>query len=140
MGRLPITKPRALPARRSTLGLVRPVIEDLIRELLSRHRALGRVDLDDIAEVIGSRAVVCVSYEETEHIVASLEAEGLRVGEPLDADDIRVIQSVIGSARRLQAELRRRPTVDEIAAACGHAPHTVRRALEHGRRAARPHG
>jgi hypothetical protein len=119
---------------------VRPIIEDVIRELLTRHRALGRVELDDIAEVIDEHAALRVSYEETEHIVASLEAEGLRVGEPLDADDVSVIQSVIGSAWRLRAELQRRPTVDEIAAACGHAPQTVRRALEHGRRAARPRG
>lgn len=113
---------------------MRPVIDDMVRELVARHRVTGRVDLNDITEVIDGRAV---TYEEVEHIVERLEAEGLRVAEPLDGNDVGVIRTVIESARRLNAELRRRPTVLEIALACGHAPHTVRRALEHGRSAGR---
>ena len=33
---------------------MRPLIEDILREFLARHRASGRVHLNDLAEVIGS--------------------------------------------------------------------------------------
>ncbi|WP_438023096.1 sigma-70 domain-containing protein [Sorangium sp. So ce233] len=111
---------------------MRPVIDDMIQELLTRHRPSGRVDLNDIAEVIDRRAV---SYEEVEHIIDRLESEGLRVAEPLDPGDVEVLRAVLESARRLAAELGRRPTIGEIALACGHAPHAVRRALEQAGRA-----
>lgn len=108
---------------------MRPVILRIIEELLARHRVEGRVDLNDIAEVIGDRAV---SYEEVEHIVDRLEAEGLRVGEPVDDQDVGVMRVVLEHARALRASLGRTPTVDEIAAASGHPTHVVRRALERG--------
>ena len=73
---------------------------------------------------------------ELKAIIGRLESEGLRVGEPLSGRDIGVIRSVIVAGHRLSAKLRRRPTVDEIAVACGHPPFVVRRALEHGRAAA----
>jgi hypothetical protein len=125
---------------------VRNLIEGIVEELLKRHRAPSRaghlqtaqrperVDLNDIAEVIGSRAV---TYEEVEYIIMRLEAEGLNVGEPLSTNDIAIMRHIIVTAHRLNARLRRRPTVDEIAIDSGHPPHTVRRALEHGRSAAR---
>lgn len=90
------------------------------------------MDLNDIAEVIDRRAI---SYEEVEYIIDRLESEGLRVAEPLDPGDVEVLRAVLASARRLAAELGRRPTVGEIALACGHAPHAVRRALEQAGRA-----
>lgn len=111
---------------------VRPVVESILRELLTRHRATGHVHLNDIAEVIGARAV---TYDEVEHLVVSLEAEGLRVGEPLDGQDIAVIKQVLESARALRAELERAPTVEEIAARSGLATYAVRRALEYGKSA-----
>jgi hypothetical protein len=113
---------------------VRPLLESILGELLSRHRGTGRVDLNDITEVIGGRAV---SYEEVDRLIGELEAAGLRVAEPLSGQDVVVMRSVIVSAHRLRARLSRRPTVDEIASECGHPPHAVRRALEHGRLAAR---
>jgi DNA-binding MarR family transcriptional regulator len=108
---------------------MRPVILHIIDELLERHRAQGRVDLNDIDEVIGDRAV---SYEEVEHIVDRLEAEGLEVGEPVDEHDIGVIRQVLEHARALRASLDRTPTVTEIARASGHPAHVVRRSLERG--------
>jgi hypothetical protein len=114
-----------------------PRIEAIVAELLERHRRTGRVDLDDIAEVVGLRAV---SYEEVELIIERLEAEGLRVGEPLDEGDVAVMHAILAAARRLRLELGRRPTIEEIAAASDHAPHTVRRALEHAQRASRAGG
>jgi Sigma-70 region 3 len=108
---------------------VRPVVESILGELLARHRAAGHVHLNDIAEVIGARSV---TYDEVEHLIVSLEAEGLRVGEPLDGQDITVMKQVLAAARALRAELERAPTVEEIAARSGHANHVVRRALEYG--------
>ena len=110
-------------------------VEAIFQELLGRHRAAGRVHLNDLAEVIGVRAVTA---EEVEELIDRLEAEGLRVGEALDGDDIDVLGAVLASARRLQVSLGRRPTVDEIARDAGCAVHEVRRALEHGSAAARP--
>lgn len=114
-----------------------PLVEEVVAELLARHRGTGRVDLDDIAEVVGLRAV---SYEEVDLIIERLEAEGLRVGEPLDEGDVAVMHAILAAARRLRLELGRRPTVEEIAAASGHAPYTVRRALEQVQRAGRAGG
>lgn len=116
---------------------MRPVVESILGELLTRHRATGHVHLNDIAEVIGDRSV---TYDEVEHLIVSLEAEGLRVGEPLDGQDIAVIKQVLESARALRAELERAPTVEEIAARSGLAPHAVRRALEYGKSAGRKAG
>ena len=113
---------------------MRSLIETIVLELVGRHRVAGRVDLDDIAEVIDGRAV---SYDEIDLIIGRLEAEGLRVGGPLSGQDVVVMRSVILSAHRLQQRLGRRPTVDEIAAECGHPARAVRRVLEQGRRAAR---
>lgn len=90
--------------------------------------------LNDLAEVIGTRAV---TYDEVELLITRLEEEGLRVGELLDTQDIDVMQAVLTVARRLRDTLCRPPTVDEVAAASGYAPHQVRRALEHGKSANR---
>lgn len=114
-----------------------PLVEAVVAELLERHRGTGRVDLDDIAEVVGPRAV---SYEEVDLIIERLEAEGLRVGEPLDEADVAVMHAILAAARRLRLDLGRSPTVEETATASGHAQHTVRRALEHAQRAIRAAG
>jgi Sigma-70 region 3 len=115
---------------------VRPVIAEILAELLARHRGTGRVHLDDLSEVIGVRAV---TQDEIEHLVSRLEAEGLRVGEALDDRDIGDLRAVLASARRLGATLGRRPSVDEIAGDVGLPDHAVRRALDHAGRA-RPVG
>jgi hypothetical protein len=114
--------------------MARPLIDDVVLELLDRHQSSGRVDLNDIADVIGTRAV---TYEDVDEIITRLEAQGLSVGDSLTDREVDVMRSVVAAARRLNAELRRRPTVDEIAADSGHSAHTVRRALEHGGRPAR---
>ena len=106
---------------------MRPVVKAILTELLARHRASGRVHLNDIDEVIGA---VPVSYDEVDAIVAGLEAEGLAVGEPPDDAAITVMREVMASARRLRAASGRAPTVEEIAGDSGHAAHLVRRALE----------
>lgn len=115
--------------------MVRPLADSILSDLLARHRSEGRVHLNDIAEVIGGRAV---TPEEIEAIIDGLEAEGLRVGEPLDGQDVNLMQMVLGSARRLRERLGRRPTVVEIAADAGCPEHVVRRALEQGASAAVP--
>ena len=115
---------------------MRPVVEAIVTELLARHRASGRVHLNDIDEVIGSAPV---SYDEVDALIARLEAEGLAVGEPPDDAAIVVMREVVASARRLRGALGRAPdrapTVAEIALDSGHAEHLVRRALESARSA-----
>jgi Sigma-70 region 3 len=110
---------------------VRPVVESILVELIGRHKQDGRVHLNDIAEVIGDRAL---TYDEVEGLVTCLEAEGLEVGEPPDAREIGVMRDVLATARRLRGELGRRPKVDEIAKLSGHPARAVRRALENGSR------
>ncbi|UQA63424.1 sigma-70 domain-containing protein [Polyangium aurulentum] len=109
---------------------MRPLIKSIVEELIDRHASAGRVDLNDIAEAIDARAV---SYDEVEYIVTRLEAEGLEVGEPIDAAEVRVMRTVIGAARNLRSSLKRSPTIAEIAAVSGHTQQAVRRALERGR-------
>jgi hypothetical protein len=111
---------------------VRPVVQEILGELLARHRGTGRVHLDDLAEVIGVRAV---TPEEIEHLIDQLEAAGLRVGEALDERDVSDLRTVLDSARRLRASLGRRPSVEEIAGDAGLPDHAVRRALDHATRA-----
>jgi hypothetical protein len=106
---------------------MRPLISAVYSELVARHRESGRIDLDDIAEVIGTRAV---SYDEVEYLVDRLEADGFEVGEGIGASDVEIMREVLESARGLRGSLGRSPTVDEIALASGKAPHVVRRALE----------
>jgi hypothetical protein len=113
---------------------MRPAIDAIVQELLRRHRASGRVHLNDLGEVIGVQAV---TQAEIEEIVDRLEAEGLRVGEALDGEDVSVLRAVLDAARRLEGSLGRRPTVSEIAREAGCADHEVRRALEHGAGASR---
>jgi hypothetical protein len=116
---------------------VRALVEEIGDELLLRYKAAGRVHLDDIDAVIGTRAV---SYDEVEYLITRLEGEGLRVGEPLDERDVGVMRAVLASARALRGELGRPPTVEEVATASGQALHVVRRALEDARGAARGRG
>jgi len=113
---------------------MRPAIEAIVEQLLRRHRASGRVHLNDLGEVIGVQAI---TQAEIEEIVDRLEAEGLRVGEALDDEDVSVLRAVLDAVRRLRASLGRRPTVAEIAREAGCAEHEVRRALEHGAGASR---
>lgn len=112
---------------------MRPALAAILTELLTRHRASGRVHLNDIDEVIDRTPV---SYDEVDALIAALEAEGLAVGEPPDDAAIAVMREVMASARRLREASGRAPSVEEIAAASGHAAHVVRRALESARSAA----
>jgi hypothetical protein len=112
---------------------MRPLVLAILDELLTRHRSSGRVHLNDIAEVIDARPV---TYDEVEQLITRLEAEGLEVGEPLNNHDIGVLRHVLTCARRLRSELRRKPTVNEVARDSGYPAHAVRRALEHGKSAA----
>ena len=107
--------------------LVRPLISELFDQLVVRHRESRRIDLDDIAEVIGTRAV---SYDEVDHLVERLESEGFSVGEGIDESDVETMRRVLEEARQLRVALGRTPTVDEIAAAVGKPVYAVRRALE----------
>lgn len=108
---------------------MRPLILSLVELLLGRHRASGRVELDDIAEAIGERAV---SYDEVEFIVERLEAEGLLVGEPMGDAELAMTAGVLDKARELRKTLGRTPTVTEVASALGFSTHAVRRALQRG--------
>lgn len=107
-----------------------PLITNIFDQLVTRHRDTKRIDLDDIDEVIGTRAV---SYDEVEMLVDRLEAEGFSVGEGIGSSDVEVMQQVLAQARTLRASLGRNPTVDEIATASGKPVYVVRRALERAR-------
>lgn len=113
---------------------MRPVVAGILSELLERHAAEGRVDLDDLAEVIGGRAV---TYEEIEILVDQLEARGLVVGEPPSEDEVRAMREVLDAARALKSELGRAPSIEEIAARSGKSERVVRRSIERGRRTRR---
>lgn len=112
---------------------VRLFIDGIVSSLVARHRASGRVELDDLDEAIGSNAV---SYDEVDHIIERLEAEGLRVAEPLTPADIVTMRGIVEVARSLRARLQRTPTVAEIEAESGRPAHEVRRALQAARRIA----
>jgi len=109
------------------LGGVRAEIATFIDALVERHAATDRVDLNDIAEVIGTSAV---SYDEVEHIITELERRGCTVaGEP-SPRELALMHDVVSAARKLAGELGRRPTVDELADHLSQPAFVVRRALE----------
>jgi Sigma-70 region 3 len=108
---------------------VRPVIASIIDDLVTRHGTTRRVDLNDIAEVIGTRAV---SYDEVDHIITELGRRGCQVGGPPSARELLLLREVLKATRSLQTELGRRPGVEEIAAKMDQPTFVVRRALENG--------
>ncbi len=87
------------------------------------------VDLNDIAEVIGSRAV---SYEDVELILTTLEGRGCEVGGEPTVREMGLLAEVLGAVRRLKENLGRHATVEEIAEDAGHPTWVVRRAVENG--------
>lgn len=103
------------------------LVDEVLAALRARHETTQRIDLNDIAEVIGVRAV---SYEEVELIIATLEGEGLRVDQNPTAHEMGLLQRVLQQARKLRDELERNPTVEEIADAAELPVFVVRRALE----------
>jgi len=110
--------------------VVRPLISIIFDELVTRYRDEKRIDLDDIAEVIGLRAV---TYDEVEYLVDRLEVEGFSVGKGIDASDVEIMQEVLAQARTLHGAWGRNPTVDEIASSLSRPVYVVRRALERAR-------
>lgn len=132
------------PSDPSSLGGGAIDVDALVDELLRRHRApadggentaaTGRVDLDDLEELIGDRAI---SYEEVELVITRLERAGMRVGDQLSGGEVELIQRVVGAAARLRGALGRPPRVEEIAEQEGIPEYVVRRSLEQARRTAR---
>jgi hypothetical protein len=108
---------------------MRDALRDFIEQLVARHGTTERVDLNDIAEVIGRAAV---SYDEVDQIIAELEARGCAVGGPPSPRELVLLGDVLTAARRLSGELGRQPTVAEIAAAIEQPSFVVRRAVETG--------
>jgi hypothetical protein len=106
---------------------MRPFVSGVIDALVERHGRTKRVDLNDIAEVIGTEAV---SYDEVEAIITELERRGCRVGGEPSAREMALLGEVLAAARSLNATLGRRPTIDEIATEAGQPSFVVRRALE----------
>lgn len=94
---------------------------------MARQATTERVDLNDIAEVIGTRAV---SYDEVEAIIVELERRGCLVGGEPSVKELQLMQDVVTTARALAGELGRRPTVEEIAKRLATPAFVVRRALE----------
>jgi hypothetical protein len=116
---------------------LRPAVSAILDALLRRHGPGERVDLNDIGEVIGPRAV---TYDEVDELVGALEARGRRVADLLDERDVATMKRVVAAARSLAAQLGRTPAAAEVASACGEAEHVVRRALEAAARARRAGG
>lgn len=106
---------------------MRPFIAQVIEELVGRHGTTTRVDLNDIAETIGQRAV---SYEEVDVIISEIEARGCAVGGEPTVREMGLLREVLKAARDLYDELGRRPRVEEIAAAIEQPAFVVRRAVE----------
>lgn len=108
---------------------MRALVSKVIEELVTRYGTTTRIDLNDIAEVIGDRAV---TYEEVDHIITDLEARGCRVGGEPTVREMELLREVLVAARELHATLGRRPTVVEIADSVKHPTFVVRRAVENG--------
>ena len=109
---------------------MRAAIVELIEKLVVRHATTRRLDLNDIAEVIGTRAV---SYEEVDAIVCELEARGCSVGGPPTPREMELLREILAAIRKGTAERGRRPSVEEIAEAVDIPAFAVRRALENAR-------
>jgi hypothetical protein len=121
---------RVSPEAAICYGLgVRPFIREVIDGLVDRHGTTTRVDLNDIAEIIGDRTV---SYEEVEAIITELEVRGCAVGGEPTVREMAMLREVLTAARELKGSLGRQPRIDEIAAAVSQPAFVVRRALENG--------
>jgi hypothetical protein len=106
------------------------IVDEVVAALIERRKHTERLDLDDVAEVIGDRAI---SYDQVDEILLRMERAGHQVGEPAGPGDVAQLRRVLEAARALQTRLGRKPTVEEIAAETELAPFLVRRALELGK-------
>src|SRR5882672_11496404 len=104
---------------------VADIVDEVVAALIARRAQTERLDLNDVAEVIGDRAI---SYDQVDEILLRLERAGHAVGEPAGAADVAQLRRVLDAARALGARLGRKPTVEEIAADTQLAPFVVRRA------------
>lgn len=110
------------------------LVSELLASLVLRHEQTGRIDLNDIAEIVGDRAI---GYEEVELVIQTLEERGFSVGGAPSDREMKLLREVLTAARRFRDLHRRSPKPDELARATGLAPFVVRRALENGQWLAR---
>jgi hypothetical protein len=109
--------------------MVRPLIVEVIDELVARHGTTTRIDLNDIAEAIGDRAI---SYDEVDLVINELQGRGCAVGGEPTPREMMLLGDVLKAARALRTELGRPPSVEEIAGAISQPTFVVRRAIENG--------
>lgn len=112
---------------------MRPFLLQVVEALVERHGHTGRVDLNDVAEVIGDEAV---SYDDVEAVYAALEGRGCQVGGEPTVREMELLRRVLAAGRALR-EAGDAATVDAIAAHCELPRFVVQRALENGKHLAR---
>ncbi len=102
-------------------------LQGILADLLHRSEDTRRLDLDDVADAIGT---VAVSPDDVEELFSRLEASGRRIESPPPGEAPgQILTLVIASARALTGATGRRPTVSEIALHTGLSEGAVRAAL-----------
>lgn len=110
--------------------MLRPDVQRVIRELLAASESTGSLTVDAIGEALGALAVTA---DEIDQLFTALELAGRTIAAPEGVDLPGRLRDVLGATRRVAAELGRRPTLSELAAATGLDEAQVRHALSYGR-------
>lgn len=117
---------RASGGSRCYENAVRPELRKIVDELLEASADSHEIHLDAVGEAIGARAI---TTPEIEAIMDALDAAGRRLVGPKGGDGEARLKTVVATARALQPELGRKPTVAEIADRSGLTEAEVRHAL-----------
>ena len=105
---------------------MRPELRKIVDDLLAASADSREIHLDAVGEAIGARAI---TTPEIEAIMDALDAAGRKLVGPQGGDGEARLKTVVATARTLQPELGRKPTVAEIAARSGLTEDDVRHAL-----------
>ena len=103
-----------------------PHLAQIVESLLARSEDRREIDHDEIGDAIGDRRI---DADEIDRLFTALEAAGRKVRAPQGAKGVESLRTVLVAARALQAELGRRPSVDDIAARTALPAAAVRHAL-----------
>ncbi len=109
---------------------LRPDLQHIARALLEASVETRTLTVDAIGEALG---VLPVTGDEIDELFTALEVDGRTILTPEGVDLPGRLREVLVATRGLAAQLGRRPSLAELAAATGLREAEVRHALSYGR-------
>ena len=105
---------------------MRPAVQAIVDALLASSDTGSSISIDRVGEAVG---ITRIDTTEIEALLVALEKAERKVVVETGASGIAALRTVVPATRTLTTELRRKPTIDEIAAKTSLSVPDVRRAL-----------